>query len=96
MPERPTNINMPKPPPPIEDQASIARGEDLFHWECHMCHGAGAMGGGTIADLRYMTEETHEKFKEITLPNTQHCLPVYYTIAPSECSSNLARFDGVR
>ena len=67
LPERPTNINMPKPPPPIEDQASIARGEDLFHWECHMCHGAGAMGGGVIADLRYMTEETHEKFMEITL-----------------------------
>ena len=58
---------MPNPPPPIEDQASIARGEDLYHLECHMCHGAGAMGGGVIADLRFMTEETHEKFMEITL-----------------------------
>jgi mono/diheme cytochrome c family protein len=67
LPERPANINMPKPPPPIEDQASIARGEDLFHWECHMCHGAGAMGGGVIADLRYMSKDTHEKFKAITL-----------------------------
>ena len=67
LPQRPVNINMPKPPPPIEDQASIARGEDLYHWECHVCHGAGAMGGGVIADLRFMTEETHEKFMEITL-----------------------------
>ena len=67
LPQRPVNIDMPKPPPPIENQASIARGEDLYHWECHMCHGAGAMGGGVIADLRFMTEETHEKFMEITL-----------------------------
>ena len=67
LPQRPVNINMPKPPPPIEDQASIARGEDLYHWECHVCHGAGAMGGGVIADLRYMSKDTHEKFKAITL-----------------------------
>ena len=67
LPERPRNIEMPKPPIPIEDQASIARGEDLYHWECHMCHGAGAVGGGVLADLRYMSEETHEKFNAITL-----------------------------
>ena len=67
LPERPRNIEMPKPPTPIEDQASIARGEDLYHWECHMCHGAGAVGGGVLADLRYMSEETHEKFNAITL-----------------------------
>ena len=36
------------------------------------------------------------EIKEISLPNTKYCVPVYYTIAPSECSSNLARFDGVR
>ena len=67
LPERPRNLEMPKPPAPIEDQASIARGEDLYHWECHMCHGAGAVGGGVLADLRYMSLETHEKFSAITL-----------------------------
>ena len=67
LPERPRNLEMPKPPAPIEDQASIARGEDLYHWECHMCHGAGAVGGGVLADLRYMSAETHEKFNAITL-----------------------------
>tara|TARA_R110000868_G_scaffold38572_16_gene134827 strand:- start:16070 stop:17539 length:1470 start_codon:yes stop_codon:yes gene_type:complete len=35
-------------------------------------------------------------FKEISLPNTKHAIPVYYIVAPAECSSNLARFDGVR
>ncbi|EKD54950.1 MAG: hypothetical protein ACD_60C00031G0008 [uncultured bacterium] len=34
--------------------------------------------------------------KEIHLPNTALSIPAYYVIAPAECSSNLARFDGVR
>ncbi len=34
--------------------------------------------------------------KETSLPNTDYGLPVYYIIAPAECSSNLARYDGVR
>ncbi len=33
---------------------------------------------------------------EIDLPNVALSVPTYYIIAPSECSSNLARFDGVR
>ena len=34
--------------------------------------------------------------KQISLPNTSLAVPVYYVIAPAECSSNLSRFDGVR
>lgn len=34
--------------------------------------------------------------QETSLPNTDYGLPVYYIIAPAECSSNLARYDGVR
>ncbi len=33
---------------------------------------------------------------ETSLPSMDYGLPVYYIIAPAECSSNLARFDGVR
>ncbi len=34
--------------------------------------------------------------EEVQMPHIDYSLPVYYIIAPSECSSNLARFDGVR
>jgi aspartyl-tRNA(Asn)/glutamyl-tRNA(Gln) amidotransferase subunit A len=33
---------------------------------------------------------------EISLPHTQYAAAVYYVLASAECSSNLARFDGVR
>jgi aspartyl-tRNA(Asn)/glutamyl-tRNA(Gln) amidotransferase subunit A len=33
---------------------------------------------------------------EVSCKHFQYALPAYYLIAPSECSSNLARFDGVR
>ena len=34
--------------------------------------------------------------KPISLPRMHLSIPVYYVIAPAECSSNLARYDGVR
>lgn len=33
---------------------------------------------------------------DISMPLFQLCIPVYYLIAPSETSSNLARYDGIR
>jgi aspartyl-tRNA(Asn)/glutamyl-tRNA(Gln) amidotransferase subunit A len=33
---------------------------------------------------------------EVELPHAPYALSAYYLIAPSECSSNLARYDGVR
>ena len=34
--------------------------------------------------------------EEISLPHTEYAMAVYYIIAPSEASSNLARYDGMR
>jgi aspartyl-tRNA(Asn)/glutamyl-tRNA(Gln) amidotransferase subunit A len=34
--------------------------------------------------------------REVSLPSSEYALSAYYLIAPAECSSNLARFDGVR
>lgn len=39
-------------------------------------------------------EKAGATIKEISLPNTKYGIPVYYIVAPAECSSNLARYDG--
>jgi aspartyl-tRNA(Asn)/glutamyl-tRNA(Gln) amidotransferase subunit A len=34
--------------------------------------------------------------EEVSLPNADYAFSAYYLLAPAECSSNLARYDGVR
>jgi aspartyl-tRNA(Asn)/glutamyl-tRNA(Gln) amidotransferase subunit A len=36
------------------------------------------------------------EIREISLPHTKYAVGVYYIIATAECSSNLARYDGIR
>jgi aspartyl-tRNA(Asn)/glutamyl-tRNA(Gln) amidotransferase subunit A len=45
-----------------------------------------------IAEYRKLGAET----VEVSLPNSQLAIPVYYVLAPAEASSNLSRYDGVR
>jgi len=48
-----------------------------------------------IKDVAKRLEFAGAKLVEISLPNTEYGVSVYYIITPSEISSNLARFDGV-
>ncbi|HWJ02032.1 MAG TPA: Asp-tRNA(Asn)/Glu-tRNA(Gln) amidotransferase subunit GatA, partial [Verrucomicrobiae bacterium] len=41
-------------------------------------------------------QELGASIEECSLPHTEYAIPAYYLIAPAECSSNLARYDGVR
>jgi len=41
-------------------------------------------------------QELGAKIEEVSLPHTRYALAVYYIIAPSEASANLARYDGVK
>ncbi len=47
---------------------------------------------GAISKL----EDAGAVIKEITLPHTEYAVSAYYIIAPSEASSNLMRYDGVK
>ena len=48
--------------------------------------------GGAIDQLNSLGAE----IREVSLPTTEFALACYYIIAPSECSANLARYDGVK
>jgi aspartyl-tRNA(Asn)/glutamyl-tRNA(Gln) amidotransferase subunit A len=54
--------------------------------------GVGASVEAALAGLQGLGAE----LVEISLPNAGLSVPAYYVVAPAECSSNLARFDGVR
>ncbi|MBI3888000.1 Asp-tRNA(Asn)/Glu-tRNA(Gln) amidotransferase subunit GatA [Candidatus Microgenomates bacterium] len=41
-------------------------------------------------------QELGVETKEISMPLLEYAIPVYYIIAPSETSSNLGRYDGIR
>jgi len=45
---------------------------------------------------REILQKNGAEIVEISLPHTEYAAAVYYVLASAECSSNLARFDGVR
>ena len=61
------------------------------------------MSEGLSPDVQKAIEAAIDCYKklgaeivEISLPNLKHSIGIYYILATAECSSNLARFDGVR
>ncbi len=60
-------------------------------------------GEGLSAEVEQPIREALKVFEklgatlvDISLQNTNLCIPAYYVIAPAEASSNLSRYDGVR
>jgi aspartyl-tRNA(Asn)/glutamyl-tRNA(Gln) amidotransferase subunit A len=49
-----------------------------------------------IREALRLLERQGATLSEVSLPNLPLSVPTYYVVAPAECSSNLARFDGVR
>lgn len=61
------------------------------------------MSDGLSEDIQKALERAIEDYKklgaeivEISLPHLKYSIGIYYILATAECSSNLARFDGVR
>ncbi len=60
-------------------------------------------GAGVTPEVAKVVQQAIAKLTEMgatvgecSLPYTDYCLAAYYILAPAECSSNLARFDGVK
>ncbi len=51
---------------------------------------------GPIREAIKVFEKLGATTVDISLKNTDLCIPAYYVIAPAEASSNLSRYDGVR
>ena len=58
---------------------------------------------GLDANVEKVVQEAISQYRklgavtvDISLPNSQLSIPVYYVLAPAEASSNLSRYDGVR
>ncbi|MBN1881735.1 MAG: Asp-tRNA(Asn)/Glu-tRNA(Gln) amidotransferase subunit GatA [Deltaproteobacteria bacterium] len=51
---------------------------------------------GRVMEMVKTLEGGGAKIIDVSIPRTEHALAAYYIIAPSEASSNLARYDGVR
>jgi len=61
------------------------------------------IGEGLAEDVSKAIQNAIDTYKaqgaevvEISLPNIKHSIGIYYILATAECSSNLARFDGVK
>ena len=49
-----------------------------------------------VAQAVRVIEDMGAQIIEVSLPHTEYAVAAYYVIAPSEASSNLARYDGVK
>ncbi|GAA4068935.1 Asp-tRNA(Asn)/Glu-tRNA(Gln) amidotransferase subunit GatA [Actinomadura miaoliensis] len=87
-----------KPVPPVVE---AARRADVAGLRVGVVRELGGEGyqPGVLARFREaveLLESLGAKVVEVSCPNFGYALPAYYLIAPSECSSNLARFDAMR
>ncbi len=55
------------PMPEAPDAKLVARGSDVFHRWCAVCHGFAAVGGGVVADLRRSDPKVYAILPDIVL-----------------------------
>ncbi|MFR9775907.1 Asp-tRNA(Asn)/Glu-tRNA(Gln) amidotransferase subunit GatA [Micromonospora sp. MS34] len=95
------STSIPAPVPDVVGAAKLGASGDLTGVKLGVVTeftGEGAEPG-VMAAFRESVEALAKlgaEIVEISCPHFKYALPAYYLIAPSECSSNLARFDGVR
>ncbi len=91
-----TSLNAPVPP-----VVAAARNADVAGLRVGVVAELGGEGYSPGVLTRFnetveLLESLGAKVTEVSCPHFTYALPAYYLIAPSECSSNLARFDAMR
>jgi aspartyl-tRNA(Asn)/glutamyl-tRNA(Gln) amidotransferase subunit A len=91
-----TSINAPVPP-----VVAAARAGDVAGMRVGVVRELGGEGyqdgvAARFAETVELLRELGAQVVEVSCPHFRYALPAYYLIAPSECSSNLARFDAMR
>ena len=61
----PRDLEIPEPPAVAASGRELERGRVLYDRHCGLCHGAGGVTSGVVADLRYGSSEVHENWQEI-------------------------------
>jgi aspartyl-tRNA(Asn)/glutamyl-tRNA(Gln) amidotransferase subunit A len=86
------------PVPPVVAAAQHADVTDLRIGVVTELSGEGYQPGvlARFGEAVELLESLGAKVVEVSGPHFSYALPAYYLIAPSECSSNLARFDAMR
>ncbi|MQA92088.1 MAG: PQQ-dependent dehydrogenase, methanol/ethanol family [Gemmatimonas sp.] len=84
----PSNVTRPAPSPiPVAaTDETVAEGEALYARWCASCHGADAVGGGVIPDLRYAEPDVYDQFEQIARDGTraQRGMPTFAAWLSSE------------
>ena len=95
------STSIPRPVPDVVAAARLGLSGDLSGVRIGLVKeftGEGAEAGvmTSFRDAVEALTKLGAEVVEVSCPHFGYALPAYYLIAPSECSSNLARFDGVR
>jgi aspartyl-tRNA(Asn)/glutamyl-tRNA(Gln) amidotransferase subunit A len=95
------STSIPQPVPPVVEAARQGAAGDLTGVRLGLVREFSGEGAepGVMAAFRDAVDALTKlgaEVVEVSCPHFAYALPAYYLIAPSECSSNLARFDGVR
>jgi aspartyl-tRNA(Asn)/glutamyl-tRNA(Gln) amidotransferase subunit A len=90
-----------RPVPTLAEAARAGAAGDLSGVRVGVVRELGGEGyqAGVLAAFEQsvaLLQELGAEITEVSCPHFDYALPAYYLIAPSECSSNLARFDAVR
>jgi aspartyl-tRNA(Asn)/glutamyl-tRNA(Gln) amidotransferase subunit A len=95
------STSIPQPVPDVVGAATRGAGGDLAGVRLGLVRELAGEGAepGVVAAFQEAVDALTKlgaELVEVSCPHFRYALPAYYLIAPSECSSNLARFDGVR